>query len=91
MLINIGPQHPPPTACSGWWSSSTARPSCAVSAPRVSAFGLRKLGEYRHYNQIIPLTDRTDYLSPMSNNVGFALAAEKLMGSKSPRAAPCCA
>jgi len=31
-------------------------------------------------HQIIPLTDRTDYLSPMSNNVGLALAAEKLMG-----------
>src|SRR5213076_2871514 len=42
--------------------------------------GFEKLGEYRHYNQIIPLTDRTDYLSPMANNVGFALAAEKLMG-----------
>ncbi len=42
--------------------------------------GFEKLGEYRHYNQIIPLTDRTDYLSPMANNVGFALAAERLMG-----------
>src|ERR1041385_9364018 len=42
--------------------------------------GFEKLGEYRHYNQIIPLTDRTDYLSPMANNVGLALAAEKLMG-----------
>src|SRR5256712_10225874 len=39
-----------------------------------------RVGDYRHYNQIIPLTDRTDYLSPMANNVGFALAAEKLMG-----------
>src|SRR6267142_940116 len=42
--------------------------------------GFEKLGEYRHYNQIIPLTDRTDYLSPMANNVGVAMAAEKLMG-----------
>src|SRR5207302_8468108 len=42
--------------------------------------GSEKLGEYRHYNQIIPLTDRTDYLSPMANNVGFALATEQLMG-----------
>src|SRR5207244_2792535 len=31
-------------------------------------------------NPITPLTDRTDYLAPMANNVGFALAAEKLMG-----------
>jgi NADH-quinone oxidoreductase subunit D len=42
--------------------------------------GFEKLGEYRHYNQIIPLTDRTDYLSPMANNVCLALAVEKLMG-----------
>jgi NADH-quinone oxidoreductase subunit D len=42
--------------------------------------GFEKLGEYRHYNQIIPLSDRTDYLAPMANNVGVALAAEKLMG-----------
>jgi NADH-quinone oxidoreductase subunit D len=42
--------------------------------------GFEKLGEYRFYNQIIPLTDRNDYLAPMSNNVGVALAAEKLMG-----------
>jgi NADH-quinone oxidoreductase subunit D len=42
--------------------------------------GFEKLGEYRHYNQIVPLTDRTDYLSPMANNVCLALAAEKLMG-----------
>jgi len=42
--------------------------------------GFEKLGEYRHYNQIIPLTDRTDYLAPMANNVCLALGAEKLMG-----------
>ena len=42
--------------------------------------GFEKLGEYRQYNQIIPLTDRTDYLSPMANNVAFALAAEALFG-----------
>jgi NADH-quinone oxidoreductase subunit D len=42
--------------------------------------GFEKLGEYRQYNQIIPLTDRTDYLSPMANNIAFAMAAESLMG-----------
>jgi NADH-quinone oxidoreductase subunit D len=42
--------------------------------------GFEKLGEYRYYNQIVPLTDRMDYLAPMSNNVCLALAVEKLMG-----------
>jgi NADH-quinone oxidoreductase subunit D len=52
-----------------------------VRCIRTSAISTdsEKLGEYRHYNQIIPLTDRTDYLSPMANNVRLALAAEKLM------------
>ena len=55
----------------------------ACAASRTSATctrGFEKLGEYRQYNQIIPLTDRTDYLSPMANNVCLALAVEKLMG-----------
>jgi NADH-quinone oxidoreductase subunit D len=42
--------------------------------------GFEKLGEYRFYNQIIPLTDRTDYLATMANNVALALAVEQLMG-----------
>jgi NADH-quinone oxidoreductase subunit D len=42
--------------------------------------GFEKLGEYRHYNQIVPLTDRMDYLAPMSNNVCLAMAVERLMG-----------
>ena len=71
----------PRTACCGWWSSWTARRWCGC-IPHVGYLhsGFEKLGEYRHYNQIIPLTDRTDYLSPMANNVALALAAEQLMG-----------
>jgi NADH-quinone oxidoreductase subunit D len=42
--------------------------------------GFEKIGEYRQYNQIIPWTDREDYLNSPGNNVGFALAAERLFG-----------
>jgi NADH-quinone oxidoreductase subunit D len=81
MLINIGPQHPA--------THGVLRLVIELDGERVIKViphigylhsGFEKLGEYRHYNQIIPLTDRTDYLSPMANNVCLAMAAEKLMG-----------
>jgi NADH-quinone oxidoreductase subunit D len=81
MLINIGPQHP---ATHGVLRLVVELDGEVVVRviPHVGYLhsGFEKLGEYRHYNQIIPLTDRMDYLAPMSNNVCFALAAEKLMG-----------
>jgi NADH-quinone oxidoreductase subunit D len=81
MLVNIGPQHP---ATHGVLRLVIELEGETVKRciPHVGYLhsGFEKLGEYRHYNQIIPLTDRTDYLSPMANNVGFALAVEKLMG-----------
>ncbi len=42
--------------------------------------GVEKLSEHRTYHQVIPLTDRLDYLAPMSNNLGYVLAVEKLLG-----------
>ncbi|MBI2072566.1 MAG: NADH dehydrogenase (quinone) subunit D [Gemmatimonadetes bacterium] len=81
MLLNIGPQHP---ATHGVLRLVVELDGEVVvrCIPHVGYLhsGFEKLGEYRHYNQIIPLTDRTDYLSPMSNNVGLALAVEKLLG-----------
>lgn len=81
LLLNVGPQHP---ATHGVLRLVVELDGETVvrCIPHVGYLhsGFEKLGEYRHYNQIIPLTDRTDYLSPMANNVGLALAAEKLMG-----------
>jgi NADH-quinone oxidoreductase subunit D len=81
MLVNLGPQHP---ATHGVLRLVVELEGEVVRrvVPHIGYLhsGFEKLGEYRHYNQIIPLTDRTDYLSPMANNVGLALAAEKLMG-----------
>jgi NADH-quinone oxidoreductase subunit D len=49
--------------------------------------GLEKLAEERTYTGFIPLTDRLDYISPMSNNLGYCLAVEKLAGIKVPERA----
>src|SRR5258708_5665000 len=81
MLVNIGPQHP---ATHGVLRLGVELDGETVvrCIPHVGYLhsGFEKLGEYRHYNQIIPLTDRTHYPSPLSNNVGLAMAAETLMG-----------
>jgi NADH-quinone oxidoreductase subunit D len=81
MLVNIGPQHP---ATHGVLRLVVELEGETVRRviPHIGYLhsGFEKLGEYRQYNQIIPLTDRTDYLAPMANNVAFALAAEALMG-----------
>ena len=64
MLVNIGPQHP---ATHGVLRLVIELEGETVKRciPHVGYLhsGFEKLGEYRHYNQIIPLTDRTDYLS----------------------------
>ena len=87
MLVNIGPQHP---ATHGVLRLVLELEGETVKRciPHIGYLhsGFEKLGEYRQYNQIIPLTDRTDYLSPMANNVGLALAVEALMGLETHRA-----
>jgi NADH-quinone oxidoreductase subunit D len=81
MLINLGPQHPATHGVLRLVIELDGETVVRV-VPHIGYLhsGFEKLGEYRHYNQIIPLTDRTDYLAPMANNVCLALAAEKLMG-----------
>ena len=81
MLVNIGPQHPATHGVLRLVVELDGETVVRV-VPHIGYLhsGFEKLGEYRFYNQIIPLTDRTDYLSPMANNVCLALAAEKLMG-----------
>lgn len=46
--------------------------------------GDEKIAENMHYNQFVPYTDRLDYLAPLSNNVAYACAVEKLMGWELP-------
>nr|MDP9473603.1 NADH dehydrogenase (quinone) subunit D [Chloroflexota bacterium] len=49
--------------------------------------GTEKLGEAHRYAQVIPWTDRTDYVSAPMNNLGCALAIEKLCGIEAPERA----
>jgi NADH-quinone oxidoreductase subunit D len=81
MLLNVGPQHP---ATHGVLRLVVELDGEIVTrvVPHIGYLhsGFEKLGEYRFYNQIIPLTDRTDYLATMANNVALALAVEQLMG-----------
>ncbi|GAC1515483.1 MAG: NADH dehydrogenase (quinone) subunit D [Gemmatimonadaceae bacterium] len=81
MLINIGPQHP---ATHGVLRLVLELEGETVvrCVPHVGYLhcGFEKIGEYRQYNQIIPWTDREDYLNSIGNNVAFALGAERLFG-----------
>jgi NADH-quinone oxidoreductase subunit D len=81
MLINIGPQHP---ATHGVLRlvlelDGETIVSCTPHIGYLHS-SFEKLGEYRTWNQIIPLTDRIDYLAPLIYNCAFAMAVEKLMG-----------
>ena len=81
MLINIGPQHP---ATHGVLRLVLELDGETVvrCIPHIGYLhcGFEKLGEYRQYNQILPLTDREDYLNAMGNNVGCVMSAERLFG-----------
>jgi NADH-quinone oxidoreductase subunit D len=81
MLINIGPQHP---ATHGVLRLVLELDGETVvrCIPHIGYLhcGFEKIGEYRQYNQIIPWTDREDYLNSPGNNCAFALCAERLFG-----------
>ncbi|MFN0095656.1 MAG: NADH-quinone oxidoreductase subunit D [Dehalococcoidia bacterium] len=80
-ILNIGPQHP---STHGVFRVRVAVDGeKIVEAEMVMGYlhrSMEKLAEERTYTQNIPFTDRTDYLSSMSNNLGYCLAVEKLAG-----------
>jgi NADH-quinone oxidoreductase subunit D len=80
MLINIGPQHP---ATHGVLRLVLELDGETVvkCTPHIGYLhsSFEKLGEYRTWNQIVPLTDRMDYLAPLIYNCAYVMAVEKLM------------
>lgn len=81
MTVNMGPQHP---STHGVLQLILELDGEIVTkaTPHIGFLhrGTEKLSESRTYHQIIPLTDRLDYLAPMHNNLGYVLAVEKLFG-----------
>ncbi len=85
MTLNMGPQHPSTHGVLRLILELDGEVIVKVT-PHIGFLhrGIEKLSEYRTYHQILPLTDRLDYLAPMSNNLGYILAVEKLMAVEVP-------
>lgn len=85
MTINMGPQHP---ATHGVLRVVLELEGETVikCTPEVGYLhtGIEKTSESKLYYKVIPMTDRMDYLSPMSNNLGYCLAVEKLLSVEIP-------
>ncbi len=81
MILNMGPQHPSTHGVLRLLLELEGENIIACQ-PEIGYLhtGIEKTMESRNYHQAIVLTDRTDYLSPLTNNVGLAMAVEKLMG-----------
>jgi len=88
MVLNMGPQHPSTHGVLRVVLELdgeivlTAKPDIGYLHT-----GIEKSCESKTYSQCITLTDRIDYLAPLSNNLGFCLAAEKLIGIEVPKRA----
>lgn len=88
LLLNMGPQHPS--------THGVLRVVLELDGERVSKAvpdlgylhrGVEKLAEGLHYTQIIPHTDRLDYVCAMTNNYAYVRAVEKLVGITVPERA----
>jgi NADH-quinone oxidoreductase subunit D len=88
VVINIGPQHP--STHGVFRMRVTLDGEVIVNVEPVLGYlhrGVEKLAEGRTYTQIIPLTDRLDYVASMTNNLAYTIAVEKLAGIKVPERA----
>jgi NADH-quinone oxidoreductase subunit D len=81
MVLNMGPSHP---STHGVLRVILELDGEIVTkaTPDVGYLhrGDEKIAENMTWNQFVPYTDRLDYLSPLANNVAYAMAVEKLMG-----------
>jgi NADH-quinone oxidoreductase subunit D len=85
MVLNMGPQHPS--------THGVLRLLLEVDGETIVRImpdigylhtGIEKTCEAKFYQQVVPMTDRIDYLCPMTNNLAYCLAVEKLLGMEIP-------
>lgn len=88
MILNMGPQHPATHGVLRLLIKLDGE-TVLAAVPELGYLhrGYEKIAEASTYHEFIPHTDRLDYLSPLSNNVGYVLAVEKLAGIDVPRRA----
>jgi NADH-quinone oxidoreductase subunit D len=85
MVLNMGPQHPATHGVLRILIRLNGE-TVVAAVPELGYLhrGYEKIAENATYHEFIPHTDRLDYLSPLSNNVGYVLAVEKLLGLEVP-------
>src|SRR6202049_2471994 len=85
MVLNMGPQHPSTHGVLRLLLELDGE-TIVKAAPDVGYLhtGIEKEFEVKTYQQGVTLTDRIDYLAPLSNNLVYCLAAEKLLGLEIP-------
>jgi NADH-quinone oxidoreductase subunit D len=88
MILNFGPQHP---SAHGQLRLMLhmQQEQITKAHPDIGYLhrGMEKMAENMIYNEFMPTTDRMDYIASSSNNYGFALAVERLIGLEVPRRA----
>ena len=85
MTINLGPSHP---AMHGTVRLTVTLDGETIvnSYPEIGYLhrGFEKSSENSTWHQVLPYTDRLNYVSPVLNNIGYIMAVEKLAGVKDP-------
>ena len=88
MVLNMGPQHPSTHGVLRVILELDGE--TVLKAESVIGYlhtGIEKSCEAKTYSQAITLTDRIDYLAPLSNNLAYCAAVEKLIGLEVPKRA----
>jgi NADH-quinone oxidoreductase subunit D len=85
MVLNMGPQHPSTHGVLRLLLELDGE-TIMKCRPELGYLhtGIEKEFEVKNYQQAVTLTDRVDYLAPLSNNLGYCLAVEKLLALEIP-------